>query len=434
MSNEHSAVVTSIKVSPHPNADRVQLAHTKFGNYQIVVGLDQKDGELGIFFQPDLQLSEEFAAANDLVGYRDENGEKKGGYFSKNRRVRIQKFRGERSEGFWIPVSSLEKLSPLGTYESLKDGDIINEIGDTPICNKYYTPATIKAQKGGTSRLRRKNLFFHKHKSTAQFRDEGRAIPKGSLITISEKCHGTSQRVGKVLDNVEVMLPFHKKLWRRITNKPAFEQTVIIGSRNVLLKDPKALKDSFYGSEEFRYKHAERFQHLLRENEIVYYELTGYTHTNQEIMNSSDLTTDKDLKGLKKIYGPRMTFAYSNPVGQCTGYVYRITNISPEGDEYDLSDAQMRQRCTELGLEAVEKVMDSFIYDGDLEKLTKLLVNDEVLEVPSVHDSRHIREGIALRIDNESGTSFMKIKSFSFCTIEGIQKSFIGYEDMEEIS
>lgn len=49
------AIITTVKVRPHPNADRVQLADA--GGYQVVVGLDVRDGDLGVLFPPDSQVS-----------------------------------------------------------------------------------------------------------------------------------------------------------------------------------------------------------------------------------------------------------------------------------------------------------------------------------------------------------------------------------------
>lgn len=82
----YQAIVCRIKVRPHPNADRLQLGEAH--GYQVIVGLDTEDNELGIFFPCDGQLSEAFATSNDLIGYTDEAGNKKGGYFAKNCRVR----------------------------------------------------------------------------------------------------------------------------------------------------------------------------------------------------------------------------------------------------------------------------------------------------------------------------------------------------------
>lgn len=93
------AIIAPITVSKHPNADRLQLGSV-FGS-QVVVGMDVKSGDVGIFFQEGLQLSDEYAKANDLVRRKDADGNAAGGFFEENRRVRCQKFRGTKSEGYW---------------------------------------------------------------------------------------------------------------------------------------------------------------------------------------------------------------------------------------------------------------------------------------------------------------------------------------------
>src|SRR6185369_6632315 len=103
----YEAIIAKLtNLRPHSNADRLQLA-TVQGN-QVVVGLDYTEGTLGIFFPTDGQLSMEFATANDLIARRDETtGEKAGGFFDQNRRVRCQRFRGEKSDGYWCKLDSL---------------------------------------------------------------------------------------------------------------------------------------------------------------------------------------------------------------------------------------------------------------------------------------------------------------------------------------
>lgn len=79
-------------VRPHSNADKIKLA-TVYGG-QIVVGLEQQDGELGVYFPTDGQLSTEFCSNNNLFRHSELNIDKEiRGYFEDNRRIRTQKFR-----------------------------------------------------------------------------------------------------------------------------------------------------------------------------------------------------------------------------------------------------------------------------------------------------------------------------------------------------
>ncbi|MGH8008315.1 MAG: hypothetical protein ACREQ3_15070, partial [Candidatus Binatia bacterium] len=126
---------------------------TALGN-QVIVGTDTENGALGIFFPSDGQLTTPYCEANDLITYKDVvTGEKKGGYFDDKRRVRAQKFRGERSEGLWMPLSSLNWTDY--DVSQLREGDKITELHGFLICNKYYTPATLKAMKTSRGRPKR---------------------------------------------------------------------------------------------------------------------------------------------------------------------------------------------------------------------------------------------------------------------------------------
>jgi hypothetical protein len=66
------AIIAAVRTSKHPNADRLQLG-TVAGS-TVVVGLETADGEMGIFFPEGLQLSPEYATANDCVRRKLEDG------------------------------------------------------------------------------------------------------------------------------------------------------------------------------------------------------------------------------------------------------------------------------------------------------------------------------------------------------------------------
>jgi hypothetical protein len=179
----YQVYVTKISVRPHPGADRLQLGTCR--GYQIVTGLDTKDGDLGLFFQTDGQLSEEFAKANDLVRRKDENGNPAGG---------AQKLRGEKSDGFWIPISSLAftKADLFELKEGVQLGADANEVtvlNGIPIAKKYETPAT-RAAAQSHAQVKSPTMFV-KHVDTEQLRDYIDSIPIGAHIIITEKMHGT---------------------------------------------------------------------------------------------------------------------------------------------------------------------------------------------------------------------------------------------------
>ena len=83
MSNYLATVVQLNNLTKHPNADRLQITNI-FGN-TVIVGLDAKIGDIGLFFPVESQIGLEFANANDLIRRKDENGKSVGGMFDTNR-------------------------------------------------------------------------------------------------------------------------------------------------------------------------------------------------------------------------------------------------------------------------------------------------------------------------------------------------------------
>ena len=199
MIENNKAIVTKINVQPHPNADRLQLGYC-FGN-QLIVGLDTKDGDLGIYFPTELQLSEELCAANDLIRRKDENGKPAGGMFDENRKVRCQKFRGEKSEGFFAPLSYLQNMG-IDT-SSLRENDCFDTLQGKEICRKFISKQTRSAMgKSQKTGKRGETEFFKQHFDTPQFRMNLKEFKKGDLITISSKLHGCAHK-GTLISTLE---------------------------------------------------------------------------------------------------------------------------------------------------------------------------------------------------------------------------------------
>lgn len=424
----YQAVVARLRnVRKHPNADRLQLASVA-GN-QVVVGLDSKEGELGIYFDTDGQLSTEYAESNGLIGTVDPiTGERKGGFFDAKRRVRAQKFRGEVSDGYWSPVAS---LAFTGDVSHLKEGDMFTEVNGVQICQKYMTEKTKKAGEPNKNKVVKKsNPLFIKHFDTKQFRFCLNSIPKGSLINITLKVHGTSQRSANLPEDLE--LPTWKRMVNNLLKRsyylPDKEYKVLNGTRNVNLGVTTG--DGFYGNDPFRQRALDMLKPYIQKNEIWFYELCGYTETGSLIMGSVGTTKLND-KAFTKQYGETMDFTYGCPVGTFDLYVYRIVTINPDGVVYELPWNEIKRKCNDAGVKYVPEMTDAFIFDGDYDKLNELVesLSDGVDPI----DSRHVREGVVIRVDMPNGNmEFMKSKGFTFKVLEGILKLDDNYVDTEE--
>ncbi len=424
----YKAIVTELTVRPHPNADRLQLA-TAFGN-QIVVGLDVKTGDRGIFFPTDGQLTPRVLVECDLLPRYNEQGERiGGGYFAENGRVRSQKFRQERSDGFWMPLTQLAWTG--ANLDSLRVGDTLDTLNGILLCQKYETQATKQAKGDQRQSSRGQTLYFPKHKDTEQFRFFADTIPAGSLITITEKLHGTSLRVGKVLDEQRVRLTGWREWLRKLLKRPVFvttDYTLLVGSRNVILNRPDAV--TYYGGDAFRWQFALPLEAQLYHGETLYGEHVGYTDTGALIMNEHD-TIVQD-KTFSKTYGKIMRYVYGTSEGETRTYIYRITMTNDQCVVTELSDAQMRKRARELGLQCVP-VLAQHIYTGNPDDLRSFV--ESLTDGSSILDASHIREGVVVRVDAPDGTTtWYKNKAFAFGVMEGYIKERTDAVDREEAS
>lgn len=425
----YNAVVAKIHTRPHPNANKLQLGTCL--SYQVVVGLDTTDGELGVFFPCDGQLSEEFVLANHL--YTESARLKLGlinvgivsfGFFSDKRRVRAQNFRGEKSDGFWCPLSYFNFL-PILPYVDLKEGDTFYELGGAKICNKYFTPATMQAQ-GKIGRKQRENKCFPKHDVTKQFKHVAESIPTNAVYYITEKLHGTSGRYGYVRDNID--LSWYKRWINKLV--PMFgeqEYHYLNGSKNVILE--KTIGLGYYGTNEFRYKAIENIS--LHKGEVLYFEIVGWVG-DRPIMEPHPIKDE--VKSLRKTFGETMTYKYGLLQGSCDIYVYRIVHINEDGVVIDLSWPQVTARCKELGLKTVPLLVALMGQGGEDSQNALRTAVEAATEGKSTLDESHIREGCVLRVEAPDGTSYIKNKSWYFGVLEGYIKDSEDYIDTEEAS
>jgi hypothetical protein len=416
----NAAVICKLEnVRPHPNADKVQLA-TACG-YQVVVGLEYKDGDLGIYFPTDTCLGKDYAEYNpDLLTY-----------FGKNLRVRTQTFRGEKSEGFWAHIGTL----PISVFElSTKVGTEFTTVSNVEICKKYINPATLSGRirdLGAISKKLRSGSLptFQKHVDTSHLRKEWNNIPRDREWIWTEKVHGTSQRVGNVL--VAKDLSIWEKIKLRLGFKvDKYKYDYLVGTRNVILgelrSDGSVGKDGFY-SDEFRKQAALPFLGKLVKGEVVYYEVVGYQAYNSPIMGEIAV---KD-SSIKKIYGNKVVYSYGCKNGDFDIYVYRIAYQNQDGNSIDLPWHEVKSRCMELGVKSVPEIDHRLqqtwtIAEDALDRIGRYI------DIPSPIDSSHPMEGVVLRVEGDK-PEFYKEKSFIFKVLEGIIKDS-NQVDIEEAS
>lgn len=445
----YTAFITRIKnLRPHPNADRLQMGEC-FGN-TVIVSLEYEDNQLGIYFPSDGQVSVEFATVNNLVRKKDENGNNIGGYMDPDKRnVTAIKLRGEKSDGLFLPLKSLETFGDITT---LHEGDRIDNFNGHEICCKYIPRKNVRQGRVSEgNRTRKKKVpvapLFMEHADTEQLAYNLAAFKPGDEIEITLKMHGTSQRTG--------YLPVFKGYKRTLLDKilrregaPIYDWGYVSGTRRTVLEN---YDGGYYGSNEFREQHSKFFEGKLWKGEEIFYEVVGFTTTGQPIMATADNKKLNDKEFIKQ-YGKTTTFSYGcSPTGwftypdgsheklpQSDIYVYRMTMTNEDGDTIEYTPDFMRYRCEQMGVKTVPVMWRGFIEGKRIEN-NEITPGDYIKNIaegfydgPDPIGKTHVREGVVVRILNRPKFCAYKHKNWSFKALEGIVKVEAEAPDMEE--
>lgn len=450
--------VTNLKnVREHPNADRLVLADC-FINTVCVAKDKYTEGQLGIYFPVDGQLSMEFCEQNGLLAVYENGVNVSGGYMDPTKRnVKAIKLRGEKSDGLFLP---LECLAYTGVdISTLKAGDQITVVNGKEICTKYIpkvknpNPRSAPKKKEVKVKYQATPTFFE-HKDTEQLAYNLDAFKPGDEIEITLKMHGTSQRTGYHKVHVGYKKSLLDKILRR-PGTPIYDWGQANGTRRTVLK---SFEGGFYGSNAFREPHAKMFEGKLWKGETVYYEVVGFTDTGAPIMATCNNKKLND-KEFTKLYGETTVFSYGcEPDGatqeyneadesvtfvsapQSDVYVYRMTMTNEDGDTVEYTPDFMRYRCELMGVKCVPVLWSGRIPQNPGSKDDPTIsagewiknVAERYYDGPDPIGKTHVREGVVVRILNRPTFAAYKHKNFSFKVLEGIIKESADAPDMEE--
>ena len=447
----HSGFITTLKdIRPHPNADKLMLA-TCFINTVCVAKDKFAEGEIGVYFPVDLQLSMEFCEQNKLLAVYENGVNISGGYMDPAKRnVKAIKLRGEKSDGLFLPLSCLAYTGV--NLDSLNIGDPITTVNGHEICRKYiparHSKGNTTVAGGAGKRVKRRAKrsiapTFFEHKDTEQLAYNLQAFRPGDLIEITRKLHGTSARTS----HTKVFQGMKRTMWDKLFRRegtPIYDWGYVSGTRRTVLD---TFDGGFYGSNEFRKPYHEFFEGKLLKGETVYYEIVGFTHTGDSIMGTCDNKKLKDKEFVKK-YGPKTVFSYgcdpkgANDKPQSDIYVYRMTMTNEDGEVVEYTPDQMRHRCMYMGVKTVPLHWYGFIPDEEVFTGTSCEYTDpgqfvlakaeEFYDGEEPIDPTHIREGVVVRVINRPTFTAYKHKNFQFKVLEGIIKENATAPDMEE--
>lgn len=384
--------------------------YSKFG-MQALVSKDTAPG-LYILFSTEVQLSDEYAAINNLYRDATKNADpEQRGYLEENRRVKALKLRGNRSESLLMPISSLTYWLGEEVFE-LREGDVFDSVNGQEICRKYVPKGTKEPGAGNQPKARVRRFdekLFPQHIDTGSYFRLADTIPADAHVTITQKLHGTSVRVGRV----PVEAP--QKWWERLLRLPVrTEHKFVVGSRRVVKSvdgEVEGTKEHYYADDLWSgYAAKEKLADKIPADHLVFGELVGFTPDGKEIQKN---------------------YTYDCEPGEARLYVYRVATVTSDGVVVDYTDNAMRQFCNERGLLAVPKLdagPRGQIVGHDPEDISFLMdvrYYDDYLKkfpfaeqpIPLSH-KKTVDEGVVVRWDSPTGFFALKAKSPEFIAHE----------------
>lgn len=466
------------------------LSETLINGQSVVVRKDQvKEGELYFYASNECQLNVKFLSVNNLfdIGNYElnsnkeeveellslsnketdkdksqeykEQAKKKVGFFSKTGRVRMIRLRKIPSYGFLFGKEEMEKYCPK--VSSINMEDYLNKdfdtVGDEPFVKAYVPYSSIRERKSGQGRNKKAQKKvdrfdkiipgeFMLHYDTKPLGKNMWMINPSDVVTISVKEHGTSICLGNVKVKMPIKLPLHKWLFNKFVDTTGLLKSHritdyeivydnIYSSRTVIKNQyiNKEVNDGYYNTDVWG-EYNELLKGKIEEGMTVYGEIVGY------LSNSS--------KMIQKDYD------YGCAVGTNKLMPYRITSTTTDGKKYEWNVNEVKEWTKKL-IETYPEINERIevipiLYHGTLQDLYPQLDirnhwNEEVLEALK-SDKEHFgmeelepicknkvyREGIVIRIDNDTTAEAFKLKtdSFYFAESKAIDKGQIDIEMM----
>lgn len=413
-------VATIVKINSLVQLDNCSnVVHTPIFGHLVVVSKETKAGDIGIFLPVETRLSNEYLHNNNL--YRDNTKNKDAdqkGYFEDNGRIRCVKFRGHKSEGLFMPLKSLLFAVPAEDLAKIDLNTSFDQINGIPICEKYVpkhinTPGEPGSRKGKVVSKKKSKLVenqFRFHGDTAMLGKNVWKIKPDTLISITNKLHGTSFVVSNILCKKK------QTWWEKLLGLPVkTDYDVIYSSRKVIKNDDLNKNNQHYYGEDVWAEIAEYLKPFMPKGMTIYGEAVGYTKSGKIIQSGYD-------------------YGYKNPqeyldlqTNEHLGiYIYRITLTNVDGKVFEYSAKQVQDWCKANGLKAVPQFFygRAWFAPGTLieydnvefwqgEFLSKMLSSFNMEKDCDLCVNKVPAEGIVVRIEGLDYDAY-KLKSFRF--------------------
>lgn len=452
---EYCASVVRIgELKPVENSDF--LCQTIVDGYSMVVRKDEvKEGDLMVYCCNETQLNKEFLSVNNLfelssrelnANYqevealmaegKEDEAKRKVGFFNKHGRVKMIRLRGCPSMGFLVSQKAIARWKP--DFATLNLEDYVGKDFDT-ICGdlfiKVYVPFVQPKREHGP-RIDKSQRYdrmidgeFHLHYETEPLNKNIGLFKPSDIVTITCKQHGTSF----VIANVQVKCPktlktnikWLKNLFDKLYAKlPGKWQKYTVGYGNVY-SSRTVIKNQFInlgvdsqgtGEADIWGEYNTLLKDFVENGMSIYGEICGY------------------LTGVQQMI--QKEYDYGCQEGENFVMIYRITSKDENGRvrEWNVMDVkQWTENLVAAHPELTKRVKPiNVLYHGALKDLYPDLPIDEhwhenLLERMKSDTEKFgmeqneplcrkkvPREGICIRIDDDSVSECFKLKCVKF--------------------
>lgn len=393
------------------------LVGLQVAGYQALVSKDTQVGDRVVVFVAESQLNTEFCKQLNLYRKAENNADaSEVGYLEDNRRVRAIKLRGNVSNALVIPLERfiyfLNTHGERALFSDFKDGLVFDTVSDFQIVTKYQLHP-LKEQKAKTAAERAwtrvDTKFLPEHIDTENYFRNSHKLSDDDLVTVTQKLHGTSIRIGHTI--VKRKPTLLERIAQRLGVKVSTtDYDYVFGSRRVI-KDPNGSEPHFYDNDVWTAA-GRRYEGLIPKNIVIYGELVGWASPTKPIQEG---------------------YTYQIPQGQSELYVYRIAVVTEDGGLYDLAWNGVKELCAQIGLKSVPEVWSGLHRDFDASVwLDRKYALTGVQGAVSLDKRSACDEGVVVR--REGVTPFvLKAKSPKFLEHETrmLDKEV---EDIEEVA
>lgn len=409
------SIVKIDNIRPHTNADRLLCTNIFFNN--VITGLSTKLNDLVVYFPIESQLSTEFLSYTNSYENKEMNRDTTiKGFFNHKGRVRAIGLRGEKSQGYIVPVSELERfakdvLNETITIDESFAGTDFDMLFDHQLIKKYVirqpgVNVRKDKTKGNTKRYETKLVEgqFAFHIDTVHLKKFIADIHPNDCIVIQNKMHGTSAICGNVL--VKKKLNWFNKILKKVGLDIVDKEYGMLYSSRSVIKNADFLSYSsgghFYDADVWK-MFADKVYPSLKPGITVFAEIVGYTPTGGFIQKGFD---------------------YGCQVGEQEFYVYRMNYRSPNGDVFEFSHEQIEEYCTQFGFKTPETYYHGIAKDmfPDIEITEHWHENvlNRLIEIYLEKDCHLCKsdcmpsEGIVVKVNGKSTWKCYKLKSIRF--------------------